>query len=195
MPKLYLKTPSNNDFIPIREKIQTACNKLGLDIFIINEQEDSFTCIHNASFVIADVTPDVETPIIAFEIGYAVRSGKSCLIIARKDSSFSNLGQKNTLLYDPQDLDSFFAKLTSTLVAFCQSQRIRYQRYLNMPTCPPEEPMPICVSQCIREENFVSLADDFIETSQYEDAMQEYSRAILYIGRKSELQPNIPIFF
>jgi len=178
--------PNDPNISQIRDGIQSVCNKLSLEVFPPNPQ-DWQVCIANSAIIIVDITPVPDSMFLIFQMGYASRSEKPILLIANQTSTPPNLGQQNVLKYNLENVSDFIAQFAANIVAVCQTQRIRYQKYPNMPDATAMQPLPILLPGNMRVENYVALADNFVDAHQYEEAYQEYTRAILYLGQQSNL--------
>lgn len=186
MPKIYFRLPQEPAFERVQKAISEVCEKLGLEMEGIREA-DRLTWIENTSFMIADITMRSENPrtmlSVFYEIGYARRAQKSILLISQKEGHASpGFGETSVLLYDPEDLGAFAHSLTVALIALCNKKRIRYNRYPGIPEVPAEEIPPILAEKDMRMTNYTAIADACVEAENYEEAFQEYSRAIVHAG-------------
>ena len=194
MPKIQLLMPDDLNFEKIREVVCKACEKLSLEVF--SDSDESWKVqLENAAFVIADITSGEDEKIFrnVFRVGYAWRAQKTVLLISQKEKSIS-MGQERTLLYDSENLDEFMDIFISELIALCHKQRIRYARYPGMPELS-EQTLPILPQEDRRVENYVAIGDSYVNSYDYDEAHQEYSRAILRVGGGELKSHHAYIFF
>lgn len=202
MPTIYFTTPEGTDE-GVRNTICSVCDKLGLDVCSASAQADAGAAaqilIENAAFVIADITCEDGNPVkvcqIAYEIGYAKRAQKTVFLITQSQDILQQFGQEDVLCYRLEDMKTFAGKLLAGLVGLCRKERIRYNHFPGMPELKEEAKLPIIAKESLQTENYVALGDAFVDNGQYEQAHQEYSRAILHAGHATLSPHHGYIFF
>lgn len=199
MPKIYFTGPDLQK--QSREVVFKVCEELGLEIFPVSCSAEGTLDAHhhlieNAAFVIADVSiqeTNFESLKIFYEIGYAQRAQKTIFLIAQA-KTFST-AQFDVLIYNPQDFEEFYRQLLSALVALCHKEKLRYNRLPGMPEVTGGEPLAIFEKQNLLVENYVAIGDAWINARRYDEAQQEYSRALLHVGKDEPQTHHAYVFF
>ena len=202
MPKIYLITPQESAWEGVKKIIAQICNKLGLELFQDSECQSSAAnrklLLENSAFVIADIssrTSNIAKRLeVCYEIGYAQRAQKSILLIAQNNQDLPDLGQKKILLYTLEEKEKFAKDLIGALMGMCRLEKVRYYRFRHSIEEWKEDVLPVLPRQDQSLANYSALGDSLIAEEKYEQAYEEYSKAILR-GGTSELQMHHAFLF
>ena len=201
MPKIYFTAAEGPILQKLREVIGSMCDKLGLDLFPVVTPAEDFNArqmiIENAAFVIADITAEKSGDLfrLAYEIGYAKRAQKSIILIGQtQKAAMPALGQPGLLNYDLQDWDGFANKMLAVIVALCRKEHLKCNTFPNMPEVKEDVKLPVLAKTSLQIENYVALGDTLVDQSFYEQAYQEYGRAIVHLGQSAFKSHHCYIF-
>ncbi|NUM34940.1 MAG: tetratricopeptide repeat protein [Candidatus Brocadiae bacterium] len=190
MPKIYCITPQEQSWGPVKQVISQVCDSLGLEVFNDSEAGNSLmdrcALMENAAFIIADVTSihDRLATVMElfYEIGYAQRSQKSILLIGQNPLELPFLAGKEVLSYSMEQKDKFIQDLTGALLCMCKIEKVRcYRLGLSIEEWQQDR-LPVLPRIDQTLPNYSALGDSLVMEEKYEQAYQEYSRAILRGG-------------
>ncbi len=190
MPKIYFIAPQEPTWGPVKEVVAKVCDSLGLES--INDAEAGESLFHrcslieHASFVIADVSSKYKklTTLMElfYEVGYAQRSQKSILLISQNIGELPFLTEKKILGYSLEQKEKFVQDLTGALMGMCKLEKVRYYYLGQSIDAWQADTLPLLPRMDQALANYSAIGDSLVMEEKYEQAYEEYSRAILKGG-------------